>query len=533
MSKHNFRLILFFLLMIALPAQAQTSAVCGVVDSIGFPITDAVEITNRYDDFALYRQRFGGLHVGIDIGFERWGDPVYAAARGRVTYSNPEGWDTEKGVVIIEHTFPDGSTAYSLYGHVEQTNEAILPPVGLCVERGDLIAAIGWPSRGLPHLHYEIRSFLPDDGGPGYVETNPLEQGWYHPIDFTMLWQMRLSPGFVGYTSFDLIPSLPPVLLESGAWVVANGDRLALVQANNTVVWRSQLDSPITGLAALSGSRVAVRSNSGQVVVLDSAGRYLSLWQIPGPDVPFVASGDTLAFVNEDGAVLAYDSAGALRWSAPPIMGAIIQFEASGAQIVQVMREGATLRWRILDVATGAALYEADGRGYLLTAPAADGTWSVLEDTTEQIVFWQWGDGAPVAHIDPGVPAPRRGTRLAADGQRNLYALLTDAQHTLASLDANGGLRWTIPYAESAETGLTPLLATDGRLVYTLDVSGVLRAYDAVNGDLRCQSQLYAGGLSNSSPRGRLLRVQPDGSLLVGAGFLTTATLNPVLWCVE
>ena len=97
--------IICILLLIALgaPATAQPSlnAPCGVVDTIDYPIDISDTLERGYDDFALYRARFGGNHVAIDIGFDRYGEPVHAAARGRVTYADPEGWDTEKGVVIV------------------------------------------------------------------------------------------------------------------------------------------------------------------------------------------------------------------------------------------------------------------------------------------------------------------------------------------------------------------------------------------------------------------------------------------------
>ena len=185
------------------PIQAQSAlaqtAPCGVVDAIDYPIDISDTLENRYDDFGLYRPRFGGNHTGFDLAFNRHGDPVYAAARGVVTYSDPEGWDTEKGVVIVEHTLPDGSIAYSLYGHMEQTDDIHFPPVGRCVELGDVVGVEGWPSRGLPHLHFEFRNFLPDDGGPGYVTDNPLLEGWYNPLDFIDTWRIRLQPGYVEF----------------------------------------------------------------------------------------------------------------------------------------------------------------------------------------------------------------------------------------------------------------------------------------------------------------------------------------------
>src|SRR5512147_2756818 len=83
---------------------AQGRDPCGLVDSIDYPI-DGISVD--HDDFGMYRAGFNGRHTGIDMAFGRYGDPVRAAARGRVTFADPAGWDTEKGVVIIEHTFPD------------------------------------------------------------------------------------------------------------------------------------------------------------------------------------------------------------------------------------------------------------------------------------------------------------------------------------------------------------------------------------------------------------------------------------------
>src|SRR5512140_2905516 len=105
--------ILVLLILLALlltpspqPTHAQGANPCGIVDAIDYPI-DGVSIEN--DDFGMYRAGFGGRHTGIDMAFARYGDPVRAAARGLVTFSDPAGWDTEKGVVIIEHVFPDNS----------------------------------------------------------------------------------------------------------------------------------------------------------------------------------------------------------------------------------------------------------------------------------------------------------------------------------------------------------------------------------------------------------------------------------------
>src|SRR5215475_13635555 len=150
-------LFIVLTILALLPLQithAQGTDPCGVVDSIDYPI-DGVSIQN--DDFGMYRAGFGGWHTGIDMAFARYGDPVRAAARGRVTFSVPAGWDIEKGVVIIEHVFPDNSIYFTLYGHMEEINGRSFPKVGECVERGQIIGSVGHPAQEAPHLHYEVR----------------------------------------------------------------------------------------------------------------------------------------------------------------------------------------------------------------------------------------------------------------------------------------------------------------------------------------------------------------------------------------
>ncbi len=191
------RIILSFTLLFllfaapALAQEASQAAPCGLVDELRDPLEP---LTLRYDDFGIFRARFGGQHVGLDIGFgeDAVGAPVFATARGQVTYADPYGWDTEGGVIVLAHRFPDGSHAYSLYGHIVPEGETF-PAVGRCVEAGTVLARIGIPALSAPHLHFEFRDFLPDSGGPGYVPGNPLEAGWFHPLDFAAAWRLRLN----------------------------------------------------------------------------------------------------------------------------------------------------------------------------------------------------------------------------------------------------------------------------------------------------------------------------------------------------
>ncbi|MDP0995321.1 peptidoglycan DD-metalloendopeptidase family protein, partial [Klebsiella pneumoniae] len=78
------------------------------------------------------------------------GSPVRAAARGRVTYSYPLGWGRDGGVVILQHTFPDGTTAYSQYGHIIESDTVKCPRRQDCVSAGDIIGVIA-DARPAPH----------------------------------------------------------------------------------------------------------------------------------------------------------------------------------------------------------------------------------------------------------------------------------------------------------------------------------------------------------------------------------------------
>src|SRR5690606_10682395 len=97
--------------------QAQTD--CGVVDGIGFPVDTSVFALTQ--DFAVASSRHEGrYHTGEDWygGYgNSLGQAVRASARGRVTYSSVNGWGRDGGVVILEHTFPDGNVYHTVYGH--------------------------------------------------------------------------------------------------------------------------------------------------------------------------------------------------------------------------------------------------------------------------------------------------------------------------------------------------------------------------------------------------------------------------------
>lgn len=525
------RLILFILILalwagaIISPARAQFNAPCGVVDAIDYPIDISDTQNDSYDDFALYRARFFGNHTGVDIGFRRWGEPVYAIARGRVTLSNIEEWDTEKGVVIVEHTFPDGSIAYSLYGHMEVGETTFFPAVGTCVELGDVVGLIGWPSRGLPHLHFELRSFMPNEGGPGYVETNPLLLGWYNPQDFVELWQARLEPGFIEGRTFTDVPALAPVALDDGTTVVPTTDKL-LGYMNGIQIWQISMNGVISGIAPLPGGRVVAHTRDGQVFVLEGS-RFVAVFNVEmWEDVAFAVSNEQLAFLTPNGGINAYGVDGALRWSLPPMdvgEGALlrlVEFKSDGDQIAVGLRDGQETRWRLLDGASGSVLFDQTYTGNVSSIRTPDG-WLLLYGA--ELARISNGENATLANLN--VQAGRN-ARLTADPQGNVYVYAGDSESTLLSVDPAGNIRWSQTYPAPGAS-IAPLIGTGGGcLLYTLDSDGTLNVFDSATGQLAAQRHLFPGGIQNGSPRARLLRVAADDTLWVGGGFLSIAEFD-------
>lgn len=496
-------------------------APCGIVDAIDYPLDISETVTNRYDDFALFRSRFGGLHTGIDVAFNRHGDPVHAAARGRVTYADPAGWDTEKGVVIVRHTFPDSNIYYTLYGHMEQSDDVQFPLVGACVERGDPVGVVGWPSRGLPHLHFEIRSFLPDDGGPGYVTDNPILSGWFDPLDFTATWRIRLAPGYVSSVSFPSVPTLPPVILGDGTSVIAEGDSIEALSADGRQLWRVTAAGVVTGLIGLPDNQVVVHTRSGQAFTL-SGGRYAALWSVPGPDAPILMlDGDTLVFVSDDGGLAAYTPRGDALWSLPGAGSilSVVDFQTSGGEVALAVRRASGYDWRVVG-ADGQVAYETTFWRTPQIAPISGGGWVALDGSTLYRIA-----SAPqeIATIEQ---TPGRTARMTTDLLGNIYLYLGDDESTLLSISPGGQVRWRKTYP-TPPAAVAPLLRTDnGCLLYALDMDGAFHVFNARSGELVNQMQVYAGGIRNGSPPARLLQPQPGNRILIGAGFLSAIVLD-------
>ena len=223
---------------------AQRGAPCGVVDFFDFPLAapEGLGAAARWP-FGRYSERYSGIHAGEDWVYDfgsSLGKPVYAIGHGQVLYAAPLGWGVDKGTLIIRHTFADGRTIMSFYGHLDPPS--VVLNAGDCVARGQQIAAIGQP-RGRPHLHFEIRNIFPDRPGPGYWSVDPTLAGWEPPSEYIWDERMNMAPGVKWTRVFTDSDALSLGQLCHNLVAVYQLDRLAALDADTgKQVWKTERD---------------------------------------------------------------------------------------------------------------------------------------------------------------------------------------------------------------------------------------------------------------------------------------------------
>jgi murein DD-endopeptidase MepM/ murein hydrolase activator NlpD/outer membrane protein assembly factor BamB len=500
-------------LPITAPSSAQQNvAPCGYVDGFDWPVPD---IDLSTSDFGIYRTRFGGLHTGIDVAFDELGEPVRAAARGQVTYSDIAGWGTEKGVVVIQHTFPNGTLVNTLYGHMEELNGYRFPFPDQCVARGDIIGAIGAPTLSRPHLHYEIRTRYRYEGGPGYTETNPLGLGWLHPLDYTFLARVMIHPAYRAHFLLVENPTLPPLKLPNDTTIVAHSKHLEGIAPDGQVLWRFDTLGSITAMERLPDGRALFVTSVGQILVLQH-GSYDALWAMPKPFItPPVVFGDAVVFMTDAHTLMALTPEGDILWETAPMPDRAPRWAVNGDRLAMAAT-GGTL-W-IIDRA-GNVLHQQPDAGLVLPFAAPDGG------------FYLLGDRA-ISHLDPAFDQ----TQVVDTGQTLTPAaeLLHDAQGTLYvypgegravyAYTPDGTLQWIAYMPGDLQRAPTFALGA-GTLLYALTVDGQLLAYTTHNGRLAAQFALYDGGIDGTAAA-HWLHVEPNDTVHVNSGYLSVVTLD-------
>jgi murein DD-endopeptidase MepM/ murein hydrolase activator NlpD len=134
------------------------------------------------------------FHEGIDIRALRRderGEPldeVHAIADGKVVHTNPgAGYSNYGRYVVIEHQW-EGSSYYSLYGHLS----SIAVQIGQRVKKGERIAIMGHTGAGLnqerAHLHLELNLMMSrrfEEWHDHFFKKDPNRNGIYNGINLT------------------------------------------------------------------------------------------------------------------------------------------------------------------------------------------------------------------------------------------------------------------------------------------------------------------------------------------------------------
>jgi hypothetical protein len=175
-------------------------------DQWQYPMANWVYVRTGGFGFGETNEYFPGYHCAQDTNVSRTpvGTPVYAAADGVVKFAGLVGGygsipcNGRPGaagyVVVIEHTFSNGSKACTTSGHVKGGTynpnlKTGLVPVGTVVTRGQYIAQVasygGCPSGDWHHLHFGIRNgaYAGATNLAGYVSWGEL-QNWNEPTAY-------------------------------------------------------------------------------------------------------------------------------------------------------------------------------------------------------------------------------------------------------------------------------------------------------------------------------------------------------------
>jgi hypothetical protein len=471
---------------------------CGIVDALDFPLDPAL-FTIAQDYGAPSPRHQGRYHTGEDWTLRddparAQGQFVRAIADGRVLFASPNGWGRDGGVIMLEHAFPDGTTATSLYGHLTDSTGIPFPALYACIERGAILAAIA-DVRPAPHLHLEIRTESASTPGAGYMWDNPTTLGHRRPSKFITNWRLWLSDAYRWHLDLgdETGAASPPIQLSDDSLIYADRERLARVNANGGVLWRVNLDASPVAWRADDRDGVWVALTNGDLLHYGADGVQIGAQTLAAPIAAGVVLETGWVLQTPDGTLLdAPDEGTPIRLAAldpiraARISGDLLIVHTRTDQIVTVRRtDGA-----ILDSAQlrgGAALgVDADGaplvysRGGLWRIERRDS--EIASDLADQIV---WTPAPPFA--------PAGGARAAVYADADGYTLYDGVN--LLRYGRDGGAQWGTPFA--GDGAAARLVRRDSYYLLTTD-AGTVAAFRVTDG-ARCGSaRAYGDGRSRA-----------------------------------
>jgi hypothetical protein len=454
---------------------------CGVVTTVSFPVDRAsFQLAQDFGVPSLRHQ--GRYHTGEDYYAGRGttlGLPVRAIAEGRVTYSAPTGWGRDGGVVIIEHTFADGSLYYSQYGHMQSTDTAPFPERFTCVRAGDVIGAIG-DARPAPHLHFEIRTIGPDVPGPGYSWEIPTEAGWLQPSKFVLNSQAWLHPAHRWHVQIpdDERPVAPPVFFSDGSFALAGDDRVRGISSDGRILSRVMLESTVIGLSSLNGQPLLI-FRDGLMQLVNFEGTLGERW-VTGVRLQGVATewGDLLVVPTAAGGVVAFTAdRREVAWQVADL--GVVQELVPTATLLGVRLTDGTVHLLALDGSRTGSLRLEPG---VFLKPGPNGNLITHTATTIDQLDAQ---GTRTVWMNAAV-TPESGATVLPDGSWYLSAGLP---HTLTAYTAEGAARWQVNISELSGAVTIERL---GQMVLVLTQEGYVLAIQDSNGLTCGRLRLYA-----------------------------------------
>ena len=464
------------------PASAQVQ--CGIANSISFPADpSAFRVVQEFGSQSPRHQ--GRYHTGEDWYGGRgtsYGEHVRAIAAGRVTFSSPNGWGRDGGVIIVEHAFPDGSRAYSMYGHLTEATGVTFPAPLSCVREGEVLAAVG-DVRPTPHFHLEIRTSRPDIPGAGYSWEHPVNEGLRRPSKFIRNWQAWFAESY--RWRLDLAdetgPAAPPVVLDDNSLILLDANRAIRASADGRLLWRVNLTRPAVGVAPI-GDSAFVADADGGMQRINRDGTLGETWEsgIALNGAPLVLA-DRLLFPTPNG-IAALDREGrAVLWQLDDV-GQVTRWHAVGDRIGVMTESGDMLTLGADGMVIDRALLREPGA--LSQSPAGD----LIVYT--QGGLWQIDDeGTWTLALDSAPPGGRR-SAVALDADDRLF--LFDGGAVYAYNRERAPL-WTTPIA--GVTGRGDLSIHDGVVLLTSS-GGNIVALQAETGGLCNQTRIYGDARS-------------------------------------
>ncbi|MEZ4592148.1 MAG: M23 family metallopeptidase [Chloroflexota bacterium] len=506
------------------------TAACGFVDLFDFPIDppNAANVSRGGGDFGVFRDRFDKFHAGEDWGGPNnrpnLGTPVYSIGHGLVTYAQPLGWGRDQGVLIVEHTFVNGRTILSFYGHLDPTSVLLTP--GTCVQRGQLVGLIGQP-RSSPHLHFEVRTQAPYQTLTGYWPEDPRTQGWLWPSQEVWAARVAAIPGVAWARAFaDRGTQLIGPLNASDS-LILEGEQLHRLNMGNgrsnlIDFGREKIDAALHQPAS---QLLILAERNNNLVAAYSWPDLIQQWEIDLPinGIPtLLPLPDGHALVMTRNGMTAVSPTGTILWS-EALNSPLLDWYLSDDALYLTTDGNDGRLWR---VQPGQAEIIAELGGKI--APGGAGLWLYQREGLYQITL---GD-TPAVTLSAALPAGtlNRGDLLPLPDGTLLLAHADSADRRLLLFDGNGRLLWERSYRAEISGNVTlhlvngqPYLAASG----VSGSSGLLTLY-TIDPSQNRLTVVFEGGSRTPASDEMWVTAVTDSQLLINVGGGPLALFEPV-----